>query len=266
MAKLKILKSGLAALLAAASMSEAKADGFERPNIISAEAGYRDNNLQNGLDFTEGWHIGINGSAAIDIHTDMQLALGAGAKLSLLEYSDGCGYDRQIEANTSILFEWAPRWDSAAFNLGAGVQFNFIGDYASYENVQLGSLNIGAGPALEAFVGSEWVYAGLNFSTVFGGMGNNVQQYNDLVQYNLGLKLGFHLGPVDIEGYSSMMYNTATEGQINREAVFVHAGANAKFWFGENFGLTLGYDYLHTFADLNRIDGNKFNAGAALRF
>ncbi|MFH1066012.1 MAG: hypothetical protein V1734_05900 [Nanoarchaeota archaeon] len=264
----KSIKSGLAAILAAVSMSaaEARAEDFERDNVIAVEAGLQDTNLQNDYDFTEGWQIGLKGEGAIDIYNGMQLALGGGAELALLTYSDGCGYDRNISIDASILLEWAPRWDSAAFNLGAGVQFNFMGDYAGYENVRIESQIIGAGPALEAFVGSEWVYAGLNFSTAFGGMGNNVQQHNGLVQYNLGLKLGFHFGPVDIEGYANGMYNTAMEGQINRENVFVNAGANAKVWVAENLGLTAGYNYLWTYGDTDRVDGNEFNAGLAVRF
>ncbi len=260
----------LAALLAAAiggSATDVRADSpFERDNIVSAEAGLQDTNLRNGNDFTEGWQIGMSGRGAIGMHTDMQLVLDGNAELGLLRFSDNNGYDRQISVDTSILFEWAPRWETSAFNLGAGVHFNFIGDYAVYEDTRLESKIIGAGPAVDAFIGSEWVYAGLNFSAGFGGMGNNVQQYNDLVQYHLALTLGFHLGPVDIEGYASGMYNTAMEGRINRENVFINAGTSARFWVAEHLGLTAGYNHLWSYIDTDHVEGDKFNAGLAIRW
>ena len=266
------IKSGLAAILAAASLSaDAKADDFvsdtDNAVTVSFEAGYQDNNLARpGTDFTEGLQARGEGSSAVTFHPGAQLVTRGFLELDSLNYSDGNGENLVIDAGISELFEWAHRAENYALNLGGGVDLDCRHETGNYLDVPITKTTCAVGPMIDFMVDSEYVNFGLSYALGFGAIGNNIQGYNDLMKHKLGLNLGSHIGPVDVEAYVLGEYNAAMEGAINRENLFLYGGANTKLWLQENVALQLGYEYLWTYGEQDKVDSNTGRLGFVARF
>ncbi|MFA5887140.1 MAG: hypothetical protein WC852_00305 [Candidatus Nanoarchaeia archaeon] len=268
------IKAGLAAILAAASVSasNAKAEDFvpetDDTVTIALTAGYQDNNLEDysSLDFSEGWQLRGQGESAVTFYPGAQLVTRGLLEIDNVNYSDGNGENLVVDTDISELWEWAHRAETYALNLGAGVNFDCRYETGNYLEVPITKTICGAGPMIDFTIDSEYVNFGLNYALDFGTMGNNVQGFNDLMKHKLRLNLGFHLGPVDVEGYVQGEYNTAMEGAINRENLFLYGGTNAKIWVHENVALQAGYEYIWFYGDQDGVDSNTYSLGLVGRF
>lgn len=268
------LKAGLAAICAAASISasEANADNFvpdtDNAVTVSVSAGYQDNNLEDysSMDFSDGLQLEGQGESAVTFTPGAQLVTRGFLELDFLRYSGGLGSNFIADAGISELWEWSHRAETYALNLGGGVDFDCRYETGNYLEFPITKLICGAGPMFDLAVDSEYVNFGLAYSFIAGTMGNNVQGYNELMKHKLKLNLGFHLGPVDVEGYVQGEYNGAMEGAINRENLFLYTGANAKFWVHENIALQAGYEYLWQYGDQDGLDSNTGKLGIVWRF
>lgn len=267
------LKAGLAAILAAASLSSnAKAEEFvpstDNAVTISLSAGYQDNNLEDysSIDFSEGSRVRGQGESSVIFTHGALLVTRGMLEIDNVNYSDGNGENLVVDAGLSVLWEWAHRAETYALNLGGGFDFDCRYETGNYLEVPIKKTICGAGPMVDFAIDSEYANFGLSYSFVPGIMGNNIQGYNDLMKHKLRMNLGFHLGPVDVEGYAQGEYNGAMDGTINRENLFLYAGANAKVWFNDNIALQTGYEYLWTYGDQDGLDSNTYSLGFVGRF
>jgi hypothetical protein len=268
------IKAGLAAICAAASLSAAdvKADDFipatDNTITIGLSAGYQDNNFEDysSLDFSEGRQIRGQGESSVIFTPGALLATRGLLEIDNVNYTDGNGENLVVDAGLSMLFEWAYRAETHSFNLGGGVDFDCRHETGNYLEVPITKTTCGAGPMFDLSVDSEYANFGLSYALDFGTMGNNIQGYNDLMKHKLRLNLGFHLGPVDVEGYVQGEYNGAMEGILNRENLFLYGGTNAKLWLNEHLALKAGYEYIWLYGDQDGLDSNTYSLGFVGRF
>ncbi|MDI6737832.1 MAG: hypothetical protein QME12_04940 [Nanoarchaeota archaeon] len=268
------IKAGLAAICAAASLSaaDARADDFvpatDNAITIGLSAGYQDNNLADyaSMDFSEGHQIRGQGESAVTFYPGVQLVTRGLLEINNVNYSDGNGKSLVVDAGLSVLWEWAHRAETYAFNIGGGLDFDCRHEAGNYLEVPIEKTTCGAGPMFDLSVDSEYANFGLSYSFVPGITGNNIQGYFDLLKHKLRLGLGFHLGPVDVDGYVQGEYNGAMDGTINRENLFLYGGTNAKVWLNEHAALQLGYEYIWLYGDQDGIDSNTYSLGFVGRF
>lgn len=272
--KIKTIKAGLAAICAAASLSAAyaKAEDFvpatDNTITMGLSAGYQDNNFEDysSLDFSEGSQIRGQGESSVIFTPGALLATRGFLEIDNVGYSDGNGENLVVDAGVSALWEWAHRAETYALNLGGGLDFDCRYETGNYLEVPINKTTCGAGPMFDLSIDSEYVNFDLSYSFIPGIIGNNIQGYFGLMKHKLGLGLGFHLGPVDIEGYVHGEYNGAMDGAINRENLFLYGGANAKIWLDEHAALQLGYEYLWQYGDQDGIHSNTYSLGFVARF
>lgn len=266
MRKIFALAGLTAALCGAEVEAEEFAPGTDNSATISMSAGYQDNDLNNGYDFTEGMLARLEGVSAVTFYNDAQLVFKSFFEAGSLRYSDGGGDITAIDAEFSQFYEWAPRWSSFGLNLGAGMDFDCLYETGSYDGVPLASTICSAGPAIDFAIDSEYASFWAGYSIGFGIIGNNVQGHHDLIKHKLKTGIGFHIWPLDIAGHGSFEYNTAAQGKIDRSNLFITAGAFGRLWLDESFALQAGYEHDWTFFDVDNIEGDSFVIGLAARF